>query len=186
LPSNLFAKYHVCSYPILVATEASFAHVRHTLLKSAYPNQIRTNGLDLPVDTDVATYKIPASLNREYWTPDHIERLEIDRFRPNIVLGDASRNDRSYTPKMVPWEEDGWEAFEIFDKADANAATMFGKDAEGKGRGIYTLVRCGRCMVPNIDPATGIRDAHVNNPIDSSHYSLIQSLLAAISCHHPV
>jgi uncharacterized protein YcbX len=173
LPSNLFAKYHVCSYPILVATEASFTHVRHTLLKSAYPNQIRTNGLDLPVDTDVATYKIPASLNREYWTPDHIERLEIDRFRPNIVLGDASRNDRSYIPKMVPWEEDGWEAFEIFDKSDANATTMFGKDAEGKGRGIYTLVRCGRCMVPNIDPATGIRDPHVNNPIDLSHYSLI-------------
>lgn len=102
------------------------------------------------------------------------------------MLGDAPRNDKGYTPKMVPWEEDGWEAFEIFDKSDANATTMFGKDAEGKGRGIYTLVRCGRCMVPNIDPATGIRDAHVNIPIDLSHYSLIRSALAALSCYHPI
>lgn len=106
-------------------------------------------------------------MNREHWTPEYIERLEIDRFRPNIVLGDAPRADESCIPKMVPWEEDGWEAFEIFDQSDASAATIFGKDAEGKGRGIYTLVRCGRCMVPNIDPITGIRDTHVNKPISS-------------------
>jgi uncharacterized protein len=117
-------------------------------------------------DTNVATYKVPANLNREFWTPEYIEHLEIDRLRPNIVLGDApSSND--HAPKMVPWEEDSWEAFEIFDKSDASAfSSLFGKDAEGKGQGIYTLVRCGRCMVPNIDPATGIRDAHVSRAID--------------------
>ena len=118
----------------------------------------------MPDNTDVARYKIPANLNREFWTPEYIERLEIDSFRPNIVLGDTpSRGDRIRSPRMVPWEEDSWEAFEVFDKSEASAlASNFGKNVEGKGLGIYTLVRCGRCMVPNIDPATGIRDAYVN------------------------
>jgi len=114
-------------------------------------------------NANVASYKIPANLNREYWTPEYIEHLEMERFRPNIVLGDAPLSDGNrHAPKMVPWEEDSWEAFEIFDKSSASATvSLFGKDAEGKGQGIYTLVRCGRCMVPNIDPATGIRDAHL-------------------------
>jgi uncharacterized protein len=88
----------------------------------------------------------------------------MDRFRPNIVLGDTlSRDDGIRSPRMAPWEEDSWEAFEVFDKSETSAlASKFGKDVEGKGLGIYTLVRCGRCMVPNIDPATGIRDPHVN------------------------
>jgi hypothetical protein len=153
----------VRSYPILVTTEASLAHVRCTILKSAFPDY---NSTDSAGNTIVPAYKIPVSLNRDYWTPEYIERLEMDRFRPNIVLGDAPS---SRAPKMVPWEEDGWESFEIFDKSDANALdSPFGKDAEGKGLGIYTLVRCARCMVPNIDPATGIRDAHVSKSIRSS------------------
>jgi hypothetical protein len=173
---------------MLVSTEASFAHVRHTLHKAAYPDRILPHESDFPGNTDVATYKIPASLNRERWTPEYIERLEIDRFRPNIVLGDAKQGeDGSCNPKMVPWEEDAWEAFEIFEKSDSAMASHFGKDAEGKGLGIYTLVRCGRCMVPNIDPATGVRDAHASSKsIYCFKYYLISSPLATISCHYPI
>lgn len=120
------------------------------------------------LDVDDATakaYKIPASLNRNVWTQEHIEDLDINRFRPNIVLGDASSADNKGSRKLVPFEEDAWESFEVFDRLNAGKpAPGFGEEAEGKGKGIYTLVRCGRCMVPNIDPNTGVRDAHVSNP----------------------
>lgn len=172
------------SYPILVATEASFAHVCHTILKSAFPDYNPSTR-----NIDVQAYKIPANLDREYWTPEYIELLEMDRFRPNIVLGDApSHDDNSRTPKMVPWEEDGWAAFEIFDReSDAGELdSLCGKDAEGKGQGIYTIVRCARCMVPNVDPATGIRDPHVSKANLPINAFLIYSLLAALSCHPPV
>lgn len=69
---------------------------------------------------------------------------------------------------MVAFEEDGWESFEVFSSStDGVQVPAFGKDAEGKGRGIYTLIRCGRCMVPNIDPATGVRDAYVSVTVDT-------------------
>jgi hypothetical protein len=57
----------------------------------------------------------------------------------------------------VPWEEDGWVSADLFDPN--SGAVPYGAEAEGKGRaGIYMLDRCARCMVPNIDPDTGIRD----------------------------
>lgn len=148
---NLISLYSLgCdSYPILVATEASFAHVRDTLLKSVYPDHSHS--------TDVTSYKVPDNLNRGYWTPETISTLGIERFRPNIIVGDAPS---SSTPSLTAFEEDTWASLEVLPSSAGEAG--FGEEVEGKGNGIYTLVRCGRCMVPNIDPATGIRDAFVS------------------------
>lgn len=64
---------------------------------------------------------------------------------------------------MVPFEEDGWESFEVIRKGDKDkVAAKFGKDVIGLGKGIYTIIRCARCMVPNIDPETGVRDPFVS------------------------
>lgn len=127
-------------------------------MKSAFPEFA---GI---VDSDIPTYKVPGNLDRKFWTPEYVVELQIDRFRPNIVLGDVpSTENENKTPKMVAFEEDGWESFEIIDQSKVSlVASAFGKEAIGLGQGIYTLVRCGRCMVPNIDPTTGIRDAHVS------------------------
>ncbi|KZP07271.1 hypothetical protein FIBSPDRAFT_875668 [Athelia psychrophila] len=139
-------------YPLLVTSEASFDHVRSTILKSVFPEHASS------IDAGVQAYKVPGNLDRKFWTPEYVAGLQIDRFRPNIVLGDAP----AATSKMTAFEEDGWESFEIIDQSLAGAAaSMFGKAAIGMGQGIYTLVRCARCMVPNIDPATGVRDAHL-------------------------
>ncbi|KAH8119736.1 hypothetical protein DFH11DRAFT_1685253 [Phellopilus nigrolimitatus] len=66
------------------------------------------------------------------WSEDD---LVMERFRPNIVLGGAG----------VPWAEDVWETIRI-----------------GKNTSSISLVsKCTRCLLPNVDPETGLRDKAV-------------------------
>ena len=79
-------------------------------------------------------------------TAEELESLPITRFRPNIIVDG---------PTMVPWEEDGWTSLELL---DATTRAPPAAEAKGTGRGVYLLEKCARCMVPNIDPETGVRD----------------------------
>lgn len=134
-------------YPCLVASAESLRDVQRTLTASVYPSYSSS-------DED-HTYKVPPSVNREYWTPEELSSLPITRFRPNIIVDNASNADSPLTP----WEEDAWTAAELF---DSSSEAPLGAEAEGKGRaGIYMLAKCARCMVPNIDPETGVRDMHL-------------------------
>lgn len=108
---------------------------------------------------------VPEAVDREYWSPEHLETLPIIRFRPNIVLGNVRG---SQTPPLIPWEEDGFTELEIFDKDDAtirsqgSRAVPFGKNARTKGKvAIACMARCARCLVTTIDPETGNRDPHL-------------------------
>lgn len=68
------------------------------------------------------------SLNQDFEPP-----LEIERFRPNIVIDGE-----------FPFEEDDWRCIRI-------------------GRVVLDVVkRCSRCVIPSIDPATGEKTAGVS------------------------
>ncbi|PWN46829.1 hypothetical protein IE53DRAFT_391017 [Violaceomyces palustris] len=138
-------------YPCLVATTASIKHVQDTLKASLYPSPDDKSKLIERPEEEVKSYKVPKSVDREYWTLEELENLSITRFRPNIVVTSTGKGD-----PLVPWEEDGWEAVECFPSTQVDAP--YGKEAEGKGKGVYLIARCARCMVPNIDPETGKRD----------------------------
>ncbi|GJE89452.1 hypothetical protein PsYK624_055530 [Phanerochaete sordida] len=70
------------------------------------------------------------------------EKVPIERFRPNIVVRGAG----------VPFAEDVWQKIYI------NSPGSTTKD-ESKS---FTLVsQCPRCLLPNVDPKTGVRDAAV-------------------------
>ncbi|KAG9100078.1 hypothetical protein FS749_016347 [Ceratobasidium sp. UAMH 11750] len=63
------------------------------------------------------------------------EELVMERFRPNIVLSGSP----------APFDEDYWGDVQIGEN--------------GAGGGVVSIVkRCGRCLLPNVDTVTGIRD----------------------------
>ncbi|KAF8602395.1 hypothetical protein BDV93DRAFT_474663 [Ceratobasidium sp. AG-I] len=63
------------------------------------------------------------------------DELVIERFRPNIVVSGSP----------APFDEDYWGDVKIGEE-----------DTEG---GVVSLVkRCGRCLLPNVDTRTGVRD----------------------------
>lgn len=135
-------------FPCLVASAESLRDVQKTLTASVYPS------ISDDKSGEVKSYKVPPSVDREYWTPEELSSLPITRFRPNIIVDNAPNAEST----LSPWEEDGWTAAEVFDSSAAEQAPL-GAEAEGKGRaGIYMLAKCARCMVPNIDPETGVRD----------------------------
>ncbi len=76
---------------------------------------------------------------------EYIENLEIQRFRPNVVLTSADASD-----KLHGFEEDDWQHVEIFsaEAAKEGQEIPYGAEAEGKGKGIYVASRCARCQVP--------------------------------------
>lgn len=91
----------------------------------------------------------------------------MERFRPNVVV-ESFNDDHGRDPSkaLVPWEEDAWTHLEIFDgRSDAAGEPVggigFGRDALGKGTPIDCVARCGRCMVPNVDPEQGTRDNYI-------------------------
>lgn len=94
---------------------------------------------------------------------EYIHQLPINRYRPNVLLTSSTRDDgedgHNGTSPLVGFEEDNWAHLEVFSK-DAAAAKPppYGLEAEGKGKGIFCLARCGRCTVPSIDLETGKGD----------------------------
>ncbi|GAA6060119.1 hypothetical protein JCM10212_003527 [Sporobolomyces blumeae] len=86
------------------------------------------------------TSRIPSvsnakEFNPSRWSPSSISvhgGLEISRFRPNIIVEGVER----------PFEEDGWKLIRIGQGDDE----------------IEVCFRCARCMLPSVDPATGVRD----------------------------
>lgn len=73
---------------------------------------------------------------------EQIETLPIIRFRPNIVLESTVAQDG--TPKLHPWEEDGFVELEIFDAKDGQDAPM-GAEAKGKGKvGVSCMARVSK------------------------------------------
>lgn len=140
-------------FPVLVASAESLRDVQRTLTASVYPQYSSEDS-----NADAKAYKVPPSVNREYWTPEELSSLPITRFRPNIIVDNAPH---SSSDPLTPWEEDAWTAAELFESSETDKAEK-GVEAEGKGRaGIYMLAKCARCMVPNIDPETGVRDMHL-------------------------
>ncbi|MCO5585537.1 hypothetical protein L7F22_039470 [Adiantum nelumboides] len=156
-------------YPILIASKASIQHVRDTLIASIYPNlQSSTKyNQDLPANHAgvVKAFKVSDKISKERWTPQALESFPIERFRPNILV--ESFNDdhgRDINKALVPWEEDAWTHIEVFDGRTSAASGKdaggigFGSSIIGKGTSIDCVARCGRCLVPNVDPQQGIRD----------------------------
>lgn len=84
-----------------------------------------------------------------------MHKLPINRYRPNVLLTSADGADGDGT--LVGFEEDNWTHLEVFPSSSSEPAP-FGKEAEGKGKGIFCLARCGRCTVPGVDIETGVRD----------------------------
>lgn len=113
----------------------------------------------------VTAYKVPNGVRREYWTPEVLARFEIERFRPNILVGDASapgsiekeageQGHWQESQGLIPWEEDSWTHIEVFSPTEAKKGLGFGSQVEGKGIGIECCIRCARCLVPSVDPKT--------------------------------
>ncbi|KAE8217513.1 hypothetical protein CF319_g8416, partial [Tilletia indica] len=147
-------------YQVLLASRASLQEVRDNLFASLYPSiQARETQTD-ENEQQPSVYPIPESVEREYWTPEQAEHLEMERFRPNICVASAPGAAESGRA-LVPFEEDGWTALEIIDSAASDDNVPFGPDAENKGRGLYCVARCARCQVPSIDIETGKRDPHL-------------------------
>lgn len=147
-------------YPILLASSASLQHVRDTLVASVYPNLAQK---ETQSTGGVSSYKVSEKVSRELWTPEHLESLPIERFRPNILV-ESFEGDAQTSKALRPWEEDGWTHIEIFSYTNTEShgswqEIPFGASAQGKGTGIDCVIRCGRCMVPNIDPDDGVRDS---------------------------
>ncbi|GAA5925170.1 MOSC domain-containing protein [Sporobolomyces koalae] len=82
----------------------------------------------------ISSVQSAKEFNPARWAPDQIKAkggLEIQRFRPNIIIEGV----------QTPFEEDGWKLIRI-----------------GETDEIEVCFRCGRCMLPSVDPETGIRD----------------------------
>lgn len=159
-------------YPILIASKASIQHVRDTLVASIYPNLISSTKYNQQLPENhagiIKSFKVSDKISKDYWTPQALESFPIERFRPNIVV--ESFNDdhgKNINKALVPWEEDAWTHIEVFDGRTSAASGKeaggigFGSSINGKGTSIDCVARCGRCMVPNVDPKQGIRDNFV-------------------------
>ncbi|KAJ3534892.1 hypothetical protein NM688_g7061 [Phlebia brevispora] len=72
------------------------------------------------------------------------EDIPIERFRPNIVLRGVG----------VPFTEDSWKKIAIGPKHDTRLR-------QKETMNVTLVSRCARCLLPNVDPQTGVRDAAV-------------------------
>ncbi|GAA6022449.1 hypothetical protein JCM11491_005511 [Sporobolomyces phaffii] len=98
------------------------------------------------------TSRIPSvSSSKEFdasrWSPQEIQArggLEVQRSRPNIIVKGSE----------TAFEEDGWKLIQI----GGTSATREGEDGDAQGEEIEVCFRCARCMLPSVDPASGVRD----------------------------
>jgi hypothetical protein len=151
-------------YPILIASSASIQHVRNVLVASVYPSMVSPSksGLSANDPSLVKSYRVSDKVSLDRWTPEELESLPIERFRPNIVVESFNDDDGRNTRKaLTPWEEDSWTHIEVFDGQsyiDSEHKTEYGRRLVGQGTPLDCVARCGRCMVPNVDPDDGVRD----------------------------
>lgn len=80
----------------------------------------------------IANQKSMSELNGRLSQIGH-EPLNIERFRPNIVVEGET-----------PWYEDTWKMIKIGE--------------QGKSTSVDVVARCARCQVPNVDPDTAVKD----------------------------
>ncbi|KAJ3484313.1 hypothetical protein NLI96_g5731 [Meripilus lineatus] len=115
-------------YPLLVASEESLQEVAKAVREAAEVGEGEPGRI--------------GGINSERWKDGE---LEIERFRPNIVIkgtgvafSEEAMRDIIISPKFVDDSEDNSEFT------------------------VITLVsKCTRCLLPNVDIKTGIRDAAV-------------------------
>jgi len=84
-----------------------------------------------------------AGLDESKWGPGGVKEEEwnlVERFRPNIVFKGAK----------AAFDEDSWEEVVVEDAQNGNE----------KGK-ILLVSRCTRCLLPNVDPQSGIADKAV-------------------------
>lgn len=92
-----------------------------------------------------------AGLDEGKWGPGGVNEEEwklVERFRPNIV----------FTGARQAFDEDSWEEILVHDS----------ESDEVKGR-ILLVSRCTRCLLPNVDPESGIADKAVPFKIISKY-----------------
>jgi uncharacterized protein len=78
----------------------------------------------------------------------------MERFRPNVVLGDSPAGFA-----LLPHDEDRLEELQI---------------ATGQGAARLKLVKpCPRCPIPNVDPATALRSPEVGDMLQSYRQNLL-------------
>jgi uncharacterized protein YcbX len=86
------------------------------------------------------------------------EEIEIERFRPNIIVRGASFfNPDERVPKA--WSEDTWKTVRIL-SGEQNTGLLGGLWRGERGLEIDIAARCTRCQVPNVDPETAEKDQH--------------------------
>ncbi|KAI8980592.1 hypothetical protein BD414DRAFT_101261 [Trametes punicea] len=117
-------------YPFLIVSEESLGEVRRVVSAFAQDEsaEARIGGID-----------------RERWKDGGVE---IERFRPNIVLKGSG----------VPFAEDMWRRIRLHPVDIVDGGTS---DAPEESRTFTLVSKCARCLLPNVDTTTGARDAAV-------------------------
>jgi uncharacterized protein YcbX len=90
------------------------------------------------------------------------KELRIQRFRPNVVLQGAG----------VPFAEDAWEEIAFTPSGDVGATSPT----------LKLVAKCTRCLLPNVDPQTGVRDAAVPFKVLTKFRKGLESTWASESC----
>ncbi|TCD68300.1 hypothetical protein EIP91_011159 [Steccherinum ochraceum] len=106
------------AYPLLIASEESL--------------QAINDAKDRAVDADDTDPSKVSGIKKDKWNK---RKIEIERFRPNIVLKGAG----------VPFAEDLWREISVGNSEQS----------------ITVVCRCARCLLPNVDTKTGERDTAV-------------------------
>ncbi|KAF7798513.1 hypothetical protein EIP86_009734 [Pleurotus ostreatoroseus] len=92
-------------------------------------------------DLGLDAIKKVGGMDNERWST---ESLVMERFRPNIVLKGSD----------APFIEDTWRKIAIGPKHDTRIRQKESMD-------ITLVSKCARCLLPNVDPKSGVRDAAV-------------------------
>ncbi|KAF9532098.1 MOSC N-terminal beta barrel domain-containing protein [Crepidotus variabilis] len=119
--------------PRIVEPTAAFPDLAATSkYQDMYPMLILSEESTIEVEKQLRGYVGTQGIE-ERWKSDSIV---IERFRPNIVVKGGG-----------PFAEDEWEEISIGDPGSAPRITLVSK--------------CTRCLLPNVDPATGEKDKAV-------------------------
>lgn len=77
--------------------------------------------------------------------------ITIERFRPNIIVRGGIGDN------LPAWEEDGWKTVRVVNGAPQSGTVLRSGPST---LDIDVVARCGRCQVPNVDPATSEKNKH--------------------------